>query len=218
MNRKINTVIKCLTAIILLAPATALPQQDTIPTVKGKVTFTKNIKTNLQQKEIHDRIVSYVNEYLKPVEGYVAQDQPDKITCNVTDYVIVSSQMMHTFAMYMNYSLAFMFCDSVCITTITNITFMEKETFEKQKKWKNNPNGYLNYPKNDDPLLPIYSAEQIFIKNEYRLTFYRRASQRITAAATQRITEALDDINDALILPEKELKRIREKIKKAEKK
>jgi hypothetical protein len=193
----------------------AFSRHDSIPTVNGKVTFDENIRSILLQKDIHDRIMSYVNNYLKPVEGYVVKDRPDMIVCNITDYIVVSSQMMQTFAMYMNYSATFRFYDSLCVMRISDICFMEKEAFEKQKKWDTNPNSYLNYPKSDTPLLPVYSAEQIFLDREYNLVFYNKASQRITRASIYRIEEVFEEINDALTLPDKELERLRKRLERA---
>ncbi|MDR1562641.1 MAG: DUF4468 domain-containing protein [Dysgonamonadaceae bacterium] len=218
MKRKVYVL---LLSLIVLFCSNSLPvfsKSDSIPLVNGKITFMENINANLTQKEIHDRILDYVNNDLKPVEGFVAMDKPDRIVCNLTDYIEISKQMMQTFAMYMNYTATFLFNDSVCSMKVSNITFMEKEAFDKQKQWEKNPDNVLNYPKSNSILQPIYSAEQIFLDKAYSLTFYRKASQRIAKASVYRIEEVIEEIVDALTLTEKELNLVKRRVNRAQNK
>ncbi|MDR1372540.1 MAG: DUF4468 domain-containing protein [Dysgonamonadaceae bacterium] len=187
---------------------------DSIPLVNGKIVFKEYIKTNVGQKDIHDKLYSYINNDLQPVEGNVLINEPNKIVCNITDYIVINQHIMQTFAMYMNYILSLEFNDGLCLAKVRDIKFMEKESFEKQKEWDENPNNIMNYTKSDSILFPVYTAEQIFLNKDYSLTFYKRASQRITKYAIYRIEEIFEEANDALTLTEKELDLIKRKIER----
>ncbi|MDI9605385.1 MAG: hypothetical protein QM305_08740 [Bacteroidota bacterium] len=161
-----------------VAPFTA----DSIPVVNGEVVFTVDYEQDLTKHEFHKRAFHYLNSGLNPYSGGFLASNNDSTVTVVTDYLVMSKNVLSVFAMYMTYHLTLYYMDGKCQLTISNITFMEKGYFETLEQSTRELN------------MPEYSGKAIFVDKEYSTLTVRRASEKITEAALERINEVIQSI------------------------
>lgn len=159
---------------------------DSIPLVEGKVFFCVDFNTNLKKDTTRERIKRYLNESLDPYAGEFNIDNEDFTVCRITDYIDVNSGILNTFAMYMTYSLSFEYKDSLCVMTIQNISYMDKEYFETKEERELTGSRVLN--------MPEYTAEDIMIHKKYKLVMVGNASKKITTSSVERINNIIKEI------------------------
>lgn len=164
---------------------------DPIPTIEGKIVFHKTYDSNLSELELNDLIHQFLNEKLNPYSGIFTIDNEDFTVCRITDYILVESNFLQTFAMYMTYSLSVEYQSDGIQVHLQNIQFMEKEYFEAKEEAKTFRTRELN--------MPEYSGEDIMLHGYYKLLMVRKASQKVTQAALQRINQIFEDIEILLL-------------------
>ncbi len=159
---------------------------DSIPVVNGEVVFTVDYEQDLTKHELHKRVFHYLNSGLNPYSGGFLASNNDSTMAVITDYLVMKSNVLSVFAMYMTYHLTLHYMDGKCQLTISNITFMEKGYFETLEK----SDRELN--------MPEYSGKAIFVDKEYSTLTIRRASEKITEEALERINEVIQSIGHSL--------------------
>jgi len=146
------------------------------------VVFSVDYKQDLTKQEFHKRAFHYLNNKLNPYSGGFLTSNNDSTVTVVTDYLVMKSNLLFLFAMYMTYHLTLRYMDGRCELSINNIKFMEKEYFETLEK-------------STRPLkMPEYSGKAILVDREYAILTVRRASDKITEAALNRINEIIQSI------------------------
>jgi hypothetical protein len=156
---------------------------DSVPVIDGKVVFSAELKTALNKGEARDRVKTFLNTQLEPYSGEFVVDTDDFSVCRITDYVDVNTGILNTFAMYMTYNLSYEYKDSLCVMTIQNIRFMEKEYFEIQE-------GSTQKLE-----MPEYTAEDIMLHEKYKVLMINKASQKVTEASVLRINGILKELD-----------------------
>ena len=159
---------------------------DSVPVNDGKVEFNVKIKTDLDKTEIRSRVIKYLNEGLSPYSGVFSLDSTDLTVCQITDYVKIMSNVVNVFAMYMTYSLSFEYQDNECNVKFSNIAFMEKEDFEYK--------AISEMSGEKRTKIPAFSAEEIMIEKNYKLLFYKKASERVTKSTVERINKIINEL------------------------
>ena len=160
---------------------------DSIPVVDGKVVFRVEFETDLDKKEVQDRMIKYLNEFHEPYSGEFIINNNDFTVCRIVDYIDISSGFLNTFAMYMTYNLSFEYSDTLCVLVIQNIVFMEKEYFEIKEEAKTFRTRELD--------MPEYSAEDIMIDGNYKVLMIPKASKKVTEASVEKINSIIEEIN-----------------------
>jgi len=155
---------------------------DSIPVVDGEVVFTVDYEQGLTKHEFHKRAYYYLNSGLDPYSGGFLASNNDSTVTVVTDYLVMSRNVVFLFGMYMTYHLTLRYMDGRCRLTISNITFMEKGYFETLEESTRKLN------------MPEYSGKAILVDREYSTFSVRRASDKITEAALERINEVIQSI------------------------
>jgi hypothetical protein len=155
---------------------------DSVPAVDGKVVFTTEFETVLNKEDERERVKNFLNDKLDPYVGEFIVDNENFTVCRIIDYIDVNTGILSTFAMYMTYNLSYEYKDSLCVMTIQNIRFMEKEYFEIRE----NATRELE--------MPEYSGEDIMLHEKYKVLMISKASKKVTEASIARINGILKDL------------------------
>ncbi|NDV45720.1 hypothetical protein D0T49_01475 [Paludibacter sp. 221] len=161
-----------------------------IPVRNGKVEFRVDFDLPLDNQDIRNRIVYYLKNDLNPYSGVFLLDNDNHAVFRTTDYLVVSSEFVSVFSVYMTYRIVFEYQENKCVAIIRDITFMDKEEFETKEKVEAREKRKVN--------MPEYTAEDIMIKKKYKVLLIPQASKKITESAVVRINEIFKDI-DAIL-------------------
>lgn|SRR5690606_8482278 len=176
---------------IVMFPLLGLAQpvifhQDSVPTVDGKVVFTVDLRSELNQNELYEQALAYLNEELNPYSGTFLISNEDYVASRITDYLEIEAGVFQKFGMYMTYTLELRFKHESCHLVIRDISYMESTYFEAQEE----SDRKLN--------MPVHTAEDIMIEKNFSLMFIKDVSERTTGASIDRINEIIKEITERL--------------------
>ena len=157
--------------------------EHSIPLVDDKVVFSVDFEKELSKAQLSRYVYFYLNHKLQPYRGEFYLVNQDTISCNIVDYLEISTSALYSFGVYIKYDIKFSFEDGVSNMTIDNIIYMAKTSFEEEERL------------NRDLRITKFTAKDIMIDKMYRSIFVRKRSDKITKATIDMINGIIDDLN-----------------------
>ncbi len=176
---------------ILFAQNKFMP--ESIPVSENnEVIFRKKFgDLDLKKEDIKKRVLYYLTHELNPDSALLA-GYPDKSVCRVTECFVYSSGAFQTNGMCMMYELIFEYEDNCCNVSLEVMKFMEKEEYDKMLRYL----PEKPYLKEED--FKSYIAKKIMIDRNYRILFVKKASDKVTGFAIERINTIMKEVEYTL--------------------
>ncbi|NDW09737.1 DUF4468 domain-containing protein [Dysgonomonas sp. 520] len=150
----------------------------------GTVYFTDTIQTSLTGVEMQTVISEWLSKTYLPKRGIINSNDSTLgiISCRAIDYLEIEKRKLSLFAVYMRYSLVFQLKDNQCVVLVRNISYLDKENFEKG----NNSSNYYIF------------GESVLIEKSYKEAFVKNASEKITRSTMSNVENLFDAVRDIL--------------------
>lgn len=158
-------------------------QPDSIPLINGEVVFGVGFDFDLSQSQYNARINQFLSKQFNPVSGEITEKTPGITRCRVTDYISIGDNFFQSFGIYMLYDLTLTVADGHAQMRIDNIKYLEQGYYDT----------YVD--PSDTRTIPLYTAAEIMIDQQFKQLFVRNASSRITEASLERINSIAADLH-----------------------
>ncbi|GAB6011506.1 hypothetical protein [Viscerimonas tarda] len=159
-----------------------------IPVRDGKVVFTKTIAlpAGIEKPVIRERLTQSLASYLEDKKGLMRLNDTvnNQIVIQVFDYMEIEKRPLSLFAMWAKYILLIDYGKDNCAVEIRNVVLVEPS-----KKDTNVPDTSNDF---------AFSAEDVFLRNKYKLGFVKHASNKIAGYLIDEIEELYSELEDGL--------------------
>lgn len=164
-------------------------QKVPLKVINGRVVYSDTIRTKLDRVEIGNKLREILanQDYMEGGKLSESNDSIKAFSMQITDHLEIEHGVFppSIFSILMRYYLTMEYQNSCCVATITNISYIELDEYQKKKRLKDNS-------------FDAIPGEMVLLDKQYKSVFYTNASEKIGKKTQDRIDEIFGIVRKAI--------------------